>query len=341
MPTGKVPTSPTAASSRARGRFRSPLSRIGAIARYELRWDLRKAWFYLALALTILAVLIFGAIVPTVIIHLSGSASPTNSSKANSTATNTSSSSTLLNASSYPTWWLFPPYLFSYLLPGFVPLLFGSISSSESFSREREKGTLSALLAQPVSRAEIVLGKFAAKAAEFLLLSTVLVGGVLLLSAEYFGPPQDAAWLPLIVLEVALTFLFFASFALCVSSFTKRPRPVTLLSIVIWLLVLGWMWQSASRGATLVPIVYYVPYSSAMMAIPGAFNFLLHGSAQVSVHLTVLAVLTRFELIHTIYLGQDSGLNYLAGTLIGLLSGIVVFLAIAWLGLSSTDAGGD
>ena len=322
--------------ARARGRLRSPVFRIAAVARYELRWDLRKVWFYLALTLTLLFVVLFGAFVPYLILHPPGAGSP----PGNATTRSPSSTATPYgNFSSFTgLWWLLGPYALALFFPAFFPLLFGSMSSSESLSRERDQGTLGALLSQPLGRSDVVLGKFFAKAAEFLLLSTILVVGLIVAATIVLGPQQYVWGFPLVVLEVALAFLFFAAFGLMISSVTKRPRPVTLLSLVLWVLVLVMLWLASMGSTPLLPLAYYLPYSSAMLATPAVYNLFVHGPATVPVLIRAFLPVVGYVNLN---LGSASGFADFLNVTLGLLGGTVLCLLLAQLGLSATDIRGD
>ncbi len=306
------------------------------MARYELRWDLRKVWFYLALALTLLFVVLFGVFVPYVILHLPGPGS----TPGNSTSPSPSNTATPYgNFSSFTgLWWLLGPYALALFLPAFFPLLFGSMSSSESLSRERDQGTLGALLSQPLGRSDVVLGKFFAKALEFLVLSTVLVVGLIVAATIVLGPQQYEWGFPLVVLEVALAFLFFAAFGLMISAVTKRPRPVTFLGLVLWVLVLYMLWAASVGSRPLLPLGYYLPFSSAMLATPAVYNLFVHGSATVPV--VIQAYLPVFGLVN-LNLGVASGSADFVNVTLGLLGGIALCLFLARVGLGATDVRGD
>ncbi len=293
------------------------------MTRYELRWDFRKAWFYLALALTVLTLIVFGIVVPYATRGTGGGTS----------ATPTTGTSGLVNGTVTSSWWLLPPFFgMASIVPAFIPLLFGSMSSSESFARERDKGTLSALLVQPLRRSEVVLGKFAAKAVEFLLLSTILIGGMLVASTVFFGPQEFLDGVPLMIGAIALDFLFFAAFALMISSVLRRPAPVTVLALFIWGFSLYGLYQLAGRPS-LLPLGYYVPFWNAMLVIPGTMSFLVAGGAPVTVSL--------YLALYNLTIGPGTGTSWFLNASLGLVLGTALCLVLAWRGLSSVEVQGE
>jgi len=117
----------------------------------------------------------------------------------------------------------------------FVPLV-GLLLSFDAISGEKERGTLALSLTYPLSRAEILLGKFLA---HFLVLAFAIGVGLLLVAliAIFKHGGVNMSFIPLLK-------LFFTSLALgatflgigyLVSSMVSQPSVASGLAIVIWL----------------------------------------------------------------------------------------------------------
>ena len=121
-----------------------------------------------------------------------------------------------------------------------VPLMALTIGA-QSIALEAEKGTLGLLLAQPVSRTEVIAGKFLGASLALLGALTLGFGGSALLLSPYVAaaaPPALLAWL------VGVAFLFaIAMLALgfLISSFSARAGVATGVAIFVWfgLVLLG------------------------------------------------------------------------------------------------------
>lgn len=114
-----------------------------------------------------------------------------------------------------------------------VPLM-GLLMGALSVAPEREQGTLTAILAQPVLLGEVFLGKFLGLAAA--LLGTVLAGFGLaaLVIARREGLPQVGAYLAL----VGYTFLLglgFLSVGFLISALARRSSTAVGAALFAWL----------------------------------------------------------------------------------------------------------
>jgi Cu-processing system permease protein len=114
-----------------------------------------------------------------------------------------------------------------------VPLM-GLLAAATSVAGEREHGTLTTILAQPVVLEEVLLGKFLGVAAA--LFGTVLLGFGLaaLLIARQGAFPQAGSYLRL----VAFTGLFalgYISIGFLISALTRKSSTAVGVSLFAWL----------------------------------------------------------------------------------------------------------
>jgi Cu-processing system permease protein len=121
-----------------------------------------------------------------------------------------------------------------------VPLMALTIGA-QSIALEAERGTLGLLLAQPVSRTEVIAGKFIGAALALLGALALGFGASALLLSPYVGagaPPALLAWL------VGVAFLFALSMlalGFLISCFSARAGVATGVAIFVWfgLVLLG------------------------------------------------------------------------------------------------------
>ena len=222
---------------------------------------------------------------------------------------------------------------------GFLPLamVLGGTSASESIARERDKGTLAALFQQPVRRAEVLLGKWLEKLVVFLILSAVLVGAAIGVSTASFGPQADLVWAPLIVAELALTFVFFATVALLFGCFFKRSKSV---SGLLWLVVIaGILLASALRA----PAAYFVPGIGVWLALPATRIFLLHpagGAYVTSMPQSFVLFLRQTPIGGLLSWGSASTGAFALGSIVGLVLSTAAFLLLGMLMTRRLDSVG-
>ncbi len=244
-----------ATTNRKRAPERGQFALLGEVARYEIAWDLKKYWVY------------FSAFVLVLLAVLSGFLLPLTASQGPPVGGGNATGSAPVSSGVRGTWWEDAVLLMSIF--GFWFIIIGGASSSESVAREKDKGTLWALVSQPVRRETIFLGKFLAKVAIFLPLSALYVGLVILLSWWTLGPQANLQWAPLAVLELALSFTSFASIALCLSVGFRRSRPVSLLLWVIAGASEGFLIWLKGRGLSTVPLAYLLPGENAWLPFAG------------------------------------------------------------------------
>ena len=117
-----------------------------------------------------------------------------------------------------------------------VALLFGF----DQISREREQGTLKLLLGGPVSRAQVLAGKwlgnFLSLSVPFLLV-TLLGASVLLFDRDVRFSAGDIGRLALILALALLYLAFFLSLGLLVSALTRRAATSVIVLLFAWALL--------------------------------------------------------------------------------------------------------
>jgi len=117
-----------------------------------------------------------------------------------------------------------------------VALLFGF----DQISREREQGTLKLLLGGPVSRAQVLAGKwlgnFLSLSVPFLLV-TLLGASVLLFDRDVRFSAGDIGRLALILALALLYLAFFLSLGMLVSALTRRAATSVIVLLFAWALL--------------------------------------------------------------------------------------------------------
>jgi ABC-type transport system involved in multi-copper enzyme maturation permease subunit len=117
-----------------------------------------------------------------------------------------------------------------------VALLFGF----DQISREREQGTLKLLLGGPVSRAQVLIGKwlgnFLSLSVPFLLV-TLLGTSVLLFDRDVRFSAGDLGRLALILALALLYLAFFLSLGMLVSALTRRAATSVIVLLFAWALL--------------------------------------------------------------------------------------------------------
>lgn len=117
-----------------------------------------------------------------------------------------------------------------------VALLFGF----DQISREREQGTLKLMLSGPVSRAQVLFGKwlgnFLSLAAPFLLV-TLLGAAVLLFDTNIRFGAREIGRFALLLALALLYMAFFLSLGLLVSALTRRSATSVIVLLFVWALL--------------------------------------------------------------------------------------------------------
>jgi ABC-type transport system involved in multi-copper enzyme maturation permease subunit len=138
-----------------------------------------------------------------------------------------------------------------------VALLFGF----DQISREREQGTLKLLLGGPISRAQVLAGKwignFLSLAVPFLLV-TLLGATLLLFDPNVRLTPDRIGRLGLILFLSLLYLAFFQSLGMLVSALTRRAATSVIVLLFVWALlvfVLPNLGTLAARRFVRVPSV--------------------------------------------------------------------------------------
>jgi Cu-processing system permease protein len=129
----------------------------------------------------------------------------------------------------------------------FVPLIGLSVGAG-TIAHERERGTLTYLLAQPVTRAEVIFGKYVGAA----LAMSVALGlgfGVAGIALATRGTANPDVYLRLVGLSLLLA-LASLSLGLLISTLSKRAAMATGAAMVLWLLLV-FLGDLALMGAVL------------------------------------------------------------------------------------------
>jgi len=116
-----------------------------------------------------------------------------------------------------------------YLIP-LIALLLGF----DAVVGERERGTLELLLALPISRLELLLGKFLGLAAALVLSTCAGFALAAMLLWQYFGASATLYHYGGFVLSSALLGLVFLALALLISVLTRERTRASGLAIALW-----------------------------------------------------------------------------------------------------------
>ena len=166
------------------------------------------------------------------------------------------------------------------LLCGFLPAGFCLVSASESFVGEKERNTLEALLATPMTDGELYLGKLVAAFIPPALSSAVAMATYLGLAA-LLAPGAEAAWgtLAVVVAAVMGKALVMTTAALLVSIRATTIRAANLLAsfilapmaVLVEVETLLLVWGYATALFALAPALFAVVALLACIGLT-AFN---------------------------------------------------------------------
>lgn len=177
-----------------------------------------------------------------------------------------------------PIWWeTTVSYVMLYLISGIFPLLIGGVLSTDSLSTEFDKGTIAALLAQPIRRSELYCGKLLEKTLLLLVVAAVLVGLALGTCDLSAGTQQQLVWVAPFVLGVTLVFIGFAAMAFFLGSLLPSGSATlgAMLGIFFALFIAGALlvvWYGFGDWVYFVPMlngVELIPALQAWVASPG------------------------------------------------------------------------
>lgn len=184
---------------------RGALSRVWAVVRYELTWDLRKKRTYVVVFLILFFAILIGYVLPV--------------------AVGTKSLSLFSNLA-WP-WWVLTVFLvFNEFVSGLFPLLMGGYIATESIAAEFDKGTIVPLLSQPVRRSEVYLGKLLEKVLILLAVAALLTMVSIGAAEASLGNQQSLGFAPWIMLAVLASFLEYSALAFFFGSFLKSSNLV-------------------------------------------------------------------------------------------------------------------
>jgi ABC-type transport system involved in multi-copper enzyme maturation permease subunit len=117
------------------------------------------------------------------------------------------------------------------------PLLIGGFISADSLASEFDSGTVVPLLAQPVRRVEVYLGKFFAKFLLLLVVSMLFTLLVLAGSEVSVGAQAHLDMFPLLVFAEFGAFLEFAALTFFIGSFSRSGAMVLGILISVFFIV--------------------------------------------------------------------------------------------------------
>lgn len=200
----------------------------------------------------------------------------------------------------------------------FIPLI-GLTLGAANLSGEREMGTLSYLLAQPVTRAEVLLGKYVGFAAA-LLASLSLGFGVAGIALAFQGQVDDPGSYLLTVTLSLLLALAMLSLGFLVSTIARKTSTSLGSALFLWLLLVF----VGDLGVMGSAIITQMPINSVFLV--AAINPL-----QLFKMASILAIQADLEVLGPVglYATEEFGTGLLVYLLLGLLVWIVLPLLTA------------
>ena len=307
---------------RAHGKRLGLGGRLLSVVRYEMHWDSRKFWLYGSIGLLLLLFVVsWVAALPTLGGAPGGLAPGSTTASENYLRWLRSS------------WWEDGTFLLMSYPPGFVAFVVGEASASGTVARERDKGTLGALLAQPLSRAEIFFGKYFAKLLVFLAFSVAIVLGMIVISTVALGSQLYLIWAPIVVFDLTMIFAFYAAYAQFLSCFLRRSRSVFFVMVLTWFMLFGLMEYAAIQGVKLLPYAYFVPINSATLALAGTRAYFANPNGFVAVSplpgATSIGISPLIP-FNPFSFGTDSTFQFALMATLGLVLGTILFLVLGW-----------
>jgi len=244
------------------------LTRMWAVTRYELSWDLRKRLTYLVVGLIFLASFYFAYLTPIIF------------------GRSITAEDTLLGISfGSKFWWDYTSFeVFNLFVSGLFPLLIGGFIAADSLATEFDKKTIIPLLTQPVTRLEVYAGKFLAKFLLMLVVSMLFTLLTLWFSEASVGAQANVYMAPLVLLAELGAFLEFAALGFFLGSLARSGSMVVglllgLLFGVVWtVLLLGFQFgiqesmfllPLTNAGFLLQVVPYYVFQPYGVMILQG------------------------------------------------------------------------
>ena len=198
------------------------LAKTWAVARYELRWDLRKKRTYIIIGLFLFTAFVFGYLLPTFVGE---------SMAAWTTLQGVSTGSGL--------WWVDAHNVaFNVFVSGLFPLFIGGFIAADSIGSEFESNTIVPLLSQPVRRAEVYAGKLLEKVLLLLVVSAIFTLLVIAGSELSVGAQSHLETIPLVVLAEFGAFLEYTALAFLVGSLVKSGTTTLGVLIAAFMVIL-------------------------------------------------------------------------------------------------------
>jgi ABC-2 type transport system permease protein len=123
---------------------------------------------------------------------------------------------------------------------GFLAPLLGIMFGFDAISGERSQGTLPRLLAQPIHRDEVILGKFVgglAVVALMLTALTVFVSGIGIFRLGLFPEPTEIVRLVVWLLVAIIYVGFWQALATLTSVLVPRAATSAMIAVGVWLVL--------------------------------------------------------------------------------------------------------
>jgi ABC-type transport system involved in multi-copper enzyme maturation permease subunit len=292
-------------------------TRFWAVVRYEMLWNIRKKKFLgLVTVAFILATLIW--------------ALPAGSSAATGQPIETD-----------------PNFAVTFSIPGIGSFLFALIIAMNSISSEFESGTIVPLLAKPVSRTMVFLGKLLATFAIILVTYTIIFTYGVIGGALVYGPQNNLHLLPLGLLGNILSTFIWITLILAAGALSKSTIISTLVAFGLFFgLFFAVPIISVFAGPS--PVLNYLPGSGAtgiMMTTQGQIgiaggtdniganliNYVLYPSANVDFNMTRIELQGDQPSITQVYAYSEPISLIASRSVATAVVYILVFLFIAWI----------
>lgn len=271
--------------------------RVLAVSSYEFRWDIRKV--------RILAIIIFSvALVLTV-----GLVAPKTAG-----INNLGIKSNL--------WWIgsINDVVVSFV-SGIFPLIISVIISADSISWEFDKGTISSLFSQPVTRTEVYVGKFLEKVFVVLLISLLVTVSAIISSTISVGGQTSLSWAPIVFLLFALLTLSMVSVSFFLGTIVKSSGlMVGLLFVFFFAFVIGTILTASYNGFNMA--MTFAPFFNTALVFQALSQYVINPAGTTKIPITFSSK-SSSALVSTS--------NLFSFVVIGLIVDLAIFLVIGYI----------
>jgi len=230
-------------------------------------------------------------------------------------------------------------------LSGFVFFLFAIVTAMNTISAEFESGTIVPLLAKPVSRTTVLLGKLFAAFLTLLATYCFLMVYMTIGGAVVYGPQNNLHLVPLSLLGALFSTLIWISIVLLLGTLSRSSLMAALGALGVWLgtTIIGQiLGMVAGQGwiLTYIPGVGSVGYvgeapplgiavSTGTDSIgPNLINYILHPSWEVTYYKIDIGGPTPGQSWISLYSEPLS--NIILTSIAVAIVYFVVFIAISW-----------